>query len=287
MSGKLVGEVLDAAPSDLAARAVLVLVAIAENANDDTRTGWPGRDLIARRARCTPRHVDEIIAGLEERGCLQRLGGGHNGQRARYRIPPLHAKGEPQSSPNSVHTCRVCEKPVVRRAKRGPWPIRCPEHLRKGEPQSSPLKGEPQSSAKGEPQSSAKGEPQSSLHPSMNPHESSSARAAADAIRAAVPDATDDEIDVFIARIVRERAPADPARYIAGFQPASIFTAIAAMRTDRERRERASAAEAIEAARLGGPECEHGQPGGASPHPSTGRPLCPLCRAALANGTAR
>ena len=29
-----------------------------------------------------------------------------------------------------------------------------------------------------------------------------------------------------------------------------------------------------------GPACEHGQPGGAFLHPTTGKPLCPLCRVA-------
>jgi hypothetical protein len=29
-----------------------------------------------------------------------------------------------------------------------------------------------------------------------------------------------------------------------------------------------------------GPQCVHGEPGGASPHPSGGRPLCALCRRA-------
>ncbi|NEA22636.1 hypothetical protein [Actinomadura bangladeshensis] len=28
-----------------------------------------------------------------------------------------------------------------------------------------------------------------------------------------------------------------------------------------------------------GPECPHGEPGGALPHPQTGVPLCPICRA--------
>lgn len=35
------------------------------------------------------------------------------------------------------------------------------------------------------------------------------------------------------------------------------------------------------ATRHGQPECEHGTPGGASPLPSTGQPVCALCRREL------
>jgi hypothetical protein len=41
---------------------------------------------------------------------------------------------------------------------------------------------------------------------------------------------------------------------------------------------KAKVSEQISNAR-GGPECDHGTPGGAAPHPITQQPLCPLCRA--------
>jgi hypothetical protein len=117
-------------------------------------------------------------------------------------------------------------------------------------------------------------------HQESSPSQSSSsAPAAAGAIRAAEPGATDDEIEIYLAKIVKERAPANLDRYIAGMRAASHAAGIAAIRAERGRRERAAAAAAVSAARRG-PECEHGEPGGATPHPSTGLPLCPLCRAA-------
>lgn len=52
----------------------------------------------------------------------------------------------------------------------------------------------------------------------------------------------------------------------------------------RARADRGRAADAHLRAvtRHGQPECEHGTPGGASPLPSTGRPVCALCRSATA-----
>ncbi len=47
----------------------------------------------------------------------------------------------------------------------------------------------------------------------------------------------------------------------------------------RDRTGRGDTATAIVKLRKGSP-CEHGEPGGASPHPTTGQPLCPLCRRA-------
>jgi hypothetical protein len=105
---------------------------------------------------------------------------------------------------------------------------------------------------------------------------SSSAPAAADAIRAAVPGATDNEIEIYLANIAKERAPANLARYVAAMKAASHVTGLAAIRAERER---AAAAAAIDTAGRG-PACEHGVRGGASTHPSTGLPLCPLCRVA-------
>ena len=108
---------------------------------------------------------------------------------------------------------------------------------------------------------------------------SSPARAsAADTIRAAVPDATDDEIEILTERIATEHSPRDLARYLTGYAPGHLAAAIADVRAERDRQARAAAAAAVDAARRDGAACQHGTPGGASPHPLTGDPLCPLCR---------
>lgn len=58
-------------------------------------------------------------------------------------------------------------------------------------------------------------------------------------------------------------------------QPAWFVPALAKIRA-RTSKNRAAA---IEHVRRYGEGCEHGTPAGAEPHPLTGLPLCPLCRA--------
>ena len=62
---------------------------------------------------------------------------------------------------------------------------------------------------------------------------SKSPRSVADTVRAAVPDATDDEIDQFAKQVIDERAPDDLERYVAGFPATRIITRIAAVRRQR------------------------------------------------------
>jgi hypothetical protein len=111
---------------------------------------------------------------------------------------------------------------------------------------------------------------------------SSSGRpSAAETIRAAVPRATDDEIETYLAKIVKDHVPVNLESYIARFSAAKIASGITAIRSERDRQARAVAAAAIEAARRDGPHCEeHGTPGGAFLHPVTRKPLCPDCRSA-------
>lgn len=98
---------------------------------------------------------------------------------------------------------------------------------------------------------------------------------AAAAIIAESLEATPDEAANLARWIDRERKP----RNLAGLVNAlARGPDLAAMLDDQRRRDgQAGTAAAIDEARKG-PPCDHGEPGGASPHPVTGQPLCPLCR---------
>ena len=97
MGIRLVVEVLDHAPADLTRAERLLLVAIAEEANDTTREAWPGMARLRRRlglAEVSVRHVLERLAarGLELRVALgiDKRGAPFYANRGRstiYRLP--------------------------------------------------------------------------------------------------------------------------------------------------------------------------------------------------------
>jgi hypothetical protein len=60
-------------------------------------------------------------------------------------------------------------------------------------------------------------------------------------------------------------------------QRAWIVPALAKIRAGESRRN----GKALDVLRKYGEECEHGTPGGAEEHPTTGQPLCPLCRSGV------
>lgn len=89
-------EVMDEAPDWLTWRERYVLMAMADNFNDDTRQGWPAfegegerSDKFRRRARCTRRQFYETLGELINKGVLVVVVAGHNGRQAVYRIPRL------------------------------------------------------------------------------------------------------------------------------------------------------------------------------------------------------
>ncbi|WP_421743319.1 helix-turn-helix domain-containing protein [Cellulomonas sp.] len=98
MSWRLVEEVLDHAP-DLPPSARLLLVALAANANDDTRTCWPGMATLVRRTGLSERGVRHSLAllaaqGIDPRVPLAEDRSGrpvfaHHGTRTTYRLPFL------------------------------------------------------------------------------------------------------------------------------------------------------------------------------------------------------
>ncbi len=89
-------EVMDDAPDWLTWRERYVLMALADNFNDDTRLGWPAYDgdgersvKFRRRARCTRRQFYETLGELIDKGVIVVEVSGHNGRQAVYRMPPL------------------------------------------------------------------------------------------------------------------------------------------------------------------------------------------------------
>ena len=78
----------------------LWLLAWAENAKDKTRQGWPGRPLLAQRTGKSLPRVSGIAAELAREGVIKRVGGGgrYRGE-ARYELLPLAAGDHSQGSP--------------------------------------------------------------------------------------------------------------------------------------------------------------------------------------------
>jgi hypothetical protein len=77
------------------------LVAFAEKAKDSTRTGWPGREIMARRTGKSAARVSNLAAELVADGVLERAGGGGRGRgNARYTLLPLAiSQGSPSTNP--------------------------------------------------------------------------------------------------------------------------------------------------------------------------------------------
>jgi hypothetical protein len=103
---------------------------------------------------------------------------------------------------------------------------------------------------------------------------------AADTIRAAVSDVTDEEIGVFIAEISPKCRTGRIDRYVAGFARADIAAGITAIRTDRVRGKQKADKAAVARWREWAsqqPDCAHGQPGGNLIRPDE-IAECPSCR---------
>jgi hypothetical protein len=68
MGIRLIVEILDHAPAELTSAERLVLLAIAEDANDATRRGWPPIEVIADRCGLSVDSVQDAIQRLRRRG---------------------------------------------------------------------------------------------------------------------------------------------------------------------------------------------------------------------------
>lgn len=112
MSIRYIAAVLDSL-SSLNATDTLLLVALADYADDDTRQCFPSVKTLARRARCDRRTVQRRLRSLEERGYLETAPGGHQygaNTSSRYRLKFDHAGElvhdvEPKLSPRAAE-CR-------------------------------------------------------------------------------------------------------------------------------------------------------------------------------------
>lgn len=99
MSIRLINEVLDHAPAGLAPLERLLLVVIAEAADDKTRRCWPGIDVLTRRVGVGQRQIARVLAQLEKRGYPLRVPSGVDrrghpvfaarGHRTTYQLPEL------------------------------------------------------------------------------------------------------------------------------------------------------------------------------------------------------
>ncbi len=88
MGWRLVEEVLDGCP-DLKYREFRILIALATNARDTTRQGWPGFAKLAHQANCSMRTVGRAMASLQARGIVKQVERQAPGRRAVYEILPL------------------------------------------------------------------------------------------------------------------------------------------------------------------------------------------------------
>lgn len=88
----------------------LLLLAIADCADDEGDNAWPSVETLADKATCSERTVQRRIQVLEETGCLTVLrGAGRNGTH-RYRVHMDAGAAKPPKTPRPRRPVR--EKPV-------------------------------------------------------------------------------------------------------------------------------------------------------------------------------
>ncbi len=73
MGIRLIKEVLEHAPPDLTSGERLLLLVLAEDANDISRKGWPGMETVTRRSGLSERGVRKTLERLAERGYELRV----------------------------------------------------------------------------------------------------------------------------------------------------------------------------------------------------------------------
>lgn len=105
MSGRIVGEVLDNAPEDLRPAELLVLIALAEDAQDRTRhAAYSDVQTLARKIRRPPGTVRNALAALVARGLIiptrDRVArGGYHQEYDLVRLHPHHRTTRRQEYP--------------------------------------------------------------------------------------------------------------------------------------------------------------------------------------------
>lgn len=148
MGIKLVVEVLDHYQGPDARK--LWLLAWAEKASDDTRSGWPPRSLIAHRTGRSPSRVSHIADELVTEGVLKRDGGGNRSGPARFALLQL-TTGKGAESAHSFREPKGAPRPHPKAGKSAPSPhpkpqIKGAESAGKGaDPEPRPAKTGPSS----------------------------------------------------------------------------------------------------------------------------------------------
>ncbi len=254
MGIRLVQEVLHHAPDGLDTAARLVLVVIAQDANDMTRVGYPGMDVLARRSGLSPDAVQKVLRRLASHGLEVRvpLGKDKNGRlffaargrQSTYRVPNLRADAHPpiealKPGPPSAHSD---EKGRITGRERAD------ERPRKGGPQSAPS-------------------PQDLLR--------SPQQAAAAAIVIEQTDATEREALAVVDVLQRERPDIRSlAAVLRHFTDEELNERVDALRGDAHRR---GVREFLDWAATQ-PECVDFVAGGDLLRPDTNLPVCVACR---------
>jgi Fe2+ or Zn2+ uptake regulation protein len=92
MSGRIVGEVLENAPTDLTPAQLLVLVSLAENAPTPTRIAAHHTSVanLERRTRLGPGTIRNALSELAKRGLIKPLFKARIGVVQHYYIEPLN-----------------------------------------------------------------------------------------------------------------------------------------------------------------------------------------------------
>ncbi|MEU7074698.1 hypothetical protein AB0B30_32675 [Streptomyces narbonensis] len=94
MGIRLIVEVLTSAPEALTHREKLLLVVLAEDANDDTRTTWNSveRPEVLRGAKLSRSQLYAVLKSLMTKGALERATAGQRHSQAKYRIPTFEVQ---------------------------------------------------------------------------------------------------------------------------------------------------------------------------------------------------
>jgi len=250
---RLIVEVLDSAPETLTYRERYVLLVLAEAARDSTRQCWPGVEDnpdVVRRLRMGRTQRYSAIKTLVDKGALVRVKRGQKYVRAVYAIPPFAAQhpetsdAEEGLSVRETRTQNDFQRPGFQRSASG-FSAFSVRETRTPSPQS--------------------------------PQDPSSPRArVARTLRAA--GVTEDEMTRVIEIIEARYKPRDMSAYVRKLaERGDLAGLLAEMRAEQDA---AVLRDQIVRAERDGPHCEHGTPGGAFIRPDTGRPHCPICRAA-------
>lgn len=305
MSHALVTEVLDHAPADLTALERLVLVVIAEAAQDDHRPGipareaWPSMTALTRRTGTSPRGVRAAMRRLAERGLDVRVRQGtdrhgepvyaYSGHATRYRVPdltrvreggtpvpPLPGEGGAPVPPSADERGHHSDHKGALGYREGGTPVPPNQKEPEGTTPQPPARTSPAPTA-----GFGRGEGDVPRRPAGE----RAARTADDPRRADVeaelatlgtPEAL--IVDVATLALAAPDTRSSPLGRLRGPGEWRLVLEGEVARTRQREAEREAQRATRELTAQDQPPCSHGQPGGAHAMPSTGEPFCPFCR---------